>query len=119
MASILIVEDEAILAMNTRLSLEQAGHQVMGVAVSGRQALEMMEKDIPDLVLMDVVLQGDLNGIELTRIINERFGTHIVYVTAHTDEDTIRRANETGHRGFLRKPFEEYQLLESIRDALG
>ena len=117
MAKILIVEDEGILAIKTRIDLEEMGHEVMGIVDNGKDAIEIALKEKPDLILMDIVLKGSLNGIEATGKICEGNGCKIIYMTAHTDDITVEAAKRTRHVGFLFKPFEPYQLKEAIEGA--
>jgi CheY-like chemotaxis protein len=118
MARILIVEDEGILAFKTQMDLEQMGHEVVGIADNGNGAIEIAEKDNPDLILMDIVLKGSINGIETSMIIREKYECRIIYMTAHTDDVTLDAAKSTKHVGFLYKPFEPYQLIKVIDETL-
>src|SRR6185503_8924805 len=86
--SILIVEDERIVALDLQKSLEDIGYGVSGVADSSIEALRLVAEDCPDLVLMDVRLRGPLDGIETAESLRELFGVPIVYLTAHSDEAT-------------------------------
>lgn len=118
MARILIVEDEGILAMKTRLDLEQMGHEVVGIVDNGKYAIEIARREAPDLILMDIVLKGSMNGIEATGVICKYNGCKILYMTAHTDDITVAAAKATRHVGFLYKPFESYQLKQALDEAL-
>ncbi len=118
MARILIVEDEGILAIKTRMDLEDMGHEVMGIVDNGKDAVKIALKEKPDLILMDIVLKGSLNGIEATGMICEGNGCRIIYITAHADDKTVESAKRTRHVRFLFKPFEPYQLKEAIEGAL-
>jgi DNA-binding NarL/FixJ family response regulator len=118
MAKILIVEDEAILALSTKILLTELGHEVIGIVDNGENAVSVAKGLHPDIVLMDIVLQGSMNGIEATRIINDDNGCKIIYMTAHTDTTTLDKAKKTKHTGFLFKPFETNQLEETINNAL-
>jgi CheY-like chemotaxis protein len=115
---VLIVEDEGIVAMNTKLQLLAMGYRVLPIAISGRTALTLTERDRPDLVLMDIKLRGRMDGIETARHIWERFRIPVLYVSAHSDEQTLKRAQGTKHFGFLQKPYEEHQLQDAIDCAL-
>lgn len=115
---VLIVEDEGIVAMNTKLQLLGMGFRVLPIAISGKTALSLTESDRPDLVLMDIKLRGRMDGIETARHIWERFRIPVLYVSAHSDEQTLGRADETKHFGFLQKPYEEHQLRDAIDHAL-
>lgn len=118
MARILIVEDEGILAFKCQMDLEEMGHEVVGIAGSGQDAIEIAKKEKPDIVLMDIVLKGSMNGIEASGLICEGNGCKIIYMTAHTDTVTVESAKKTRHVGFLFKPFEPHQLDKVIGEAM-
>ncbi len=118
MAKVLIVEDEAILAMTTRIELLDMGHEVVGIANMGQYAIELAIKLKPEIILMDIVLLGNMNGIETTEEIYQHFDCKIIYMTAYTDENTLSAARKTKHAGVLFKPFESYQLQQILNDAL-
>lgn len=118
MARILIVEDEGILAFKTQMDLERLGHEVIGIADDANKAIEMTHDQKPDLILMDIVLHGSINGIEAAGIIGEKYECNIVFMTAHTDKATVESAQATGHMGFLHKPFNPFQLKRVIEEAL-
>jgi CheY-like chemotaxis protein len=118
MATILIVEDEGVLAMKTEIDLLDMGHVVMGIADSAEEAFELTDKFNPDIILMDIALHGEINGIDAAVRICETHDCKIIYMTAHTDAITIEKAQSTKHVGFLHKPFETYQLKRGIEKAL-
>jgi DNA-binding NtrC family response regulator len=120
MAKILIVEDEGIIALNTENALVSMGHQVVGTAGNGDRAVEIAAKESPDIILMDIALQGRLDGVETAELLCDKYpGCRIIYMTAHTDPKSIKRAKKTRHVGFLQKPFETFQLQQLIEQALG
>jgi CheY-like chemotaxis protein len=119
MADILIVEDEGLVAMEIGMSLASLGHKVIGIFPSGSEALGFLKENTPDLILMDIRLKGDLNGIDTARIINDTNDVPIVYMTAYSDKDTIEVANTTNHAGFLFKPIADYQIKEMMNKTLG
>ena len=118
MARILIVEDEGILAIKTRVDLEEMGHEVVGIVDNGKGAIRVARNKKPDIILMDIVLKGRLNGIEASGVICEGNGCKIIYMTAHADDITVEAAKRTKHVGFLFKPFELFQLKQAIDEAL-
>lgn len=118
MSTILIVEDAGVLAMKIEIDLANMGHEVVGIADSAEEAFELTEKYSPDLILMDIALHGDMNGIDAAERICEQHDCKIIYMTAHTDANTIEKAQKTKHVGFLHKPFEPYQLQRGIEKAL-
>lgn len=115
---ILVVEDEAVVALSERFVLETMGYRVTGTACSGEEALALIEQDRPDLVLMDVLLQGALDGLETARRIDQRFGIPVVFVTAHEDSNLIRRAALSGPSAHIGKPFRDSELRMKIEQVL-
>jgi PAS domain S-box-containing protein/putative nucleotidyltransferase with HDIG domain len=115
---ILVVEDEAVLALDVRERLGRLGYVVAGVAASGEQALERVEALVPDLILMDIVLGGGMDGIEAANRIRERFGLPVVFLTAHTDPETLKRAGSAGSYGYVLKPCEDRELHTALEIAL-
>ena len=115
---ILVVEDERIVAEDIRNTLLNRGYRVLSVASSGEQALEQAEEGNPDLVLMDMRIQGDMDGTETARRIRDRFGTPVVYLTAYADEATLDKAKLAEPYGYIIKPFEERELYSVIEIAL-
>ncbi len=105
-------------SMKTRMDLEQMGHVVVGIVDNGKDAIEIAKRGKPDIILMDIVLKGSLNGIETSGIICEGNGCKIIYMTAHADDITVEAAKKTKHAGFLFKPFEPYQLEKVIEGSL-
>jgi CheY-like chemotaxis protein len=116
---ILIVEDEAVAAISTKLSLMDLGYEIVGIVMTGEEAVDVAGRTLPDLVLMDIILAGKMDGIEAAEQISKRFKVPVVYVTAHTDKSTLVRANSTNPAGFLEKPVEDYEWDEVIRDIFG
>lgn len=116
--TILVVEDEAIIARDIKKTLESLGYRVPPTVASGSQALDAIVAHRPDLVLMDIRIQGDLDGIETAAIIGQRHGTPVVYLTSYSDDPTLARAKVTGAYGYLLKPFEDRDLRTAIEVAL-
>lgn len=117
-ASIVIVEDEVVVAMELESRLIDLGYRVSGTAGTGTEALELTKRTMPDLVLMDVRLSGDMDGIEAARAIRDRHNIPVVYVTAHADDETLQRAKLTFPFGYIVKPFSEQDLRAAIEVAL-
>lgn len=115
---ILIVEDESIIAEDMADSLIALGYRVTGIVYSGEEALESAAKERPDLVLMDVNLQGEIDGITAAEEMRSRFQIPVVYLTAYADDNTLRRVNATKPFGYIVKPFEEKNLHTTIQLAL-
>ncbi|OBZ34790.1 response regulator [Methanohalophilus sp. DAL1] len=115
---ILVVEDEAIVAMVIKRRLKDLGYIVSGIASTGKDAIIKVEGTFPDLVLMDIRLKGDMDGIEATKTIKDRFSLPVVYLTAHSDDVTFKKAKETDPDGYILKPFTEKDLSTTIEIAL-
>jgi PAS domain S-box-containing protein len=115
---ILVVDDERIVAAGIKNELENFGYEVSGVASSADTAVEHAVRDKPDLVLMDIHLKGERDGIDASREIRARCGTPVVYLSAFADAETIARAAETEAYGYLLKPYEERELQTTIEVAL-
>lgn len=115
---ILIVEDEAIVALHEEENLKNMGYMVAGKASSGEEAIRKVEETKPDLVLMDIVLKGEMDGIEAAGQIHARFNIPVIYVTAYGDEKTLQRAKLTEPFGYILKPFKERDLHVAIGIAL-
>jgi nitrogen fixation negative regulator NifL len=115
---IIIVEDEFIVASDLENRLVSLGYDVVGRADTGDGAVETCASARPDLVLMDIRLKGEMDGIEAARIIRERFGAPVVFVTAFADESTLERAKEAEPYGYILKPFENRELRTIIEIAL-
>lgn len=115
---VLVVEDETIIAFDIKTCLEKSGYTVLGIAAYGEQAIKYVEQLQPDIVLMDVMLKGEMNGIEAAEKIVTNFHIPVVYLTAYSDESTIKKAKITQPFGYIIKPFEETQLTTTIEIAL-
>jgi PAS domain S-box-containing protein len=117
-SQILVVEDEAIVATAIKNELQQFGYRVPAIAASATEAIEKAVKEKPDLVLMDIHLQGEPDGIEAAREIRKRCGIPVVYLSAFADAETVSRAGATEAFGYLLKPYEELELQTTIEVAL-
>ncbi|MEW6382089.1 MAG: response regulator [bacterium] len=117
-AKILIVEDEIIIAKSLQMKLEGEGYLVCGVVSSGERAIQKAEEKRPDLVLMDIVLGGGMDGVEAADQIRSRFNIPVIYLTAYADRDILNRARITEPFGYVLKPFEDRELYANIEMAL-
>jgi len=117
-AKILVVEDEAIIAEEIRDRLQSLGYEVVASLRTGESALTYVAEDRPDLVLMDIVLRGEMDGIEAAGQIRSRHAVPVVYLTAYADKQTIQRAKASGASGYLIKPLREKELHATIELAL-
>lgn len=115
---ILIVEDERIVALDLQAQVARMGHQVVGSAASGRRALELALSNRPDCVLMDIMLEGDMDGIEVTSELKSRDDVPVIYVTAYSDPETRSRAEATRPCAILTKPVQRASLERAIARAL-
>ncbi len=116
---ILIVEDNAIIAMETIDRVKRLGYGVSGIAATGRDAIRLAGAMQPDLILMDINLRGDMDGIEAAVEIMRRASVPVIYITAYSDEDILKRAMASKPFRYLVKPYKERDLYTSIEEALG
>ncbi len=117
-SKILIVEDDRIVARDIQQQLARIGHVAVGITARGEDVATLVLENRPDLVLMDIRLEGKLDGIDVAHQIHERFGIPVIFLTAYADEETVRRARVTEPFGYLLKPFEDSQLRTTIEMAL-
>ena len=118
--SILIVEDEALVASYIAAVLRQSGYSVAGMAASGTEALSLADEMRPELALVDVRLTGPIDGIEVASRLQQQFGTRSIFLSGLMDAATRRRAQAEAHPlGFLHKPFRPSQVFNAIEEALG
>lgn len=115
---ILVVEDERIVAKDIQINLQQLGYLVPAVAASGEQAISKAAETSPDLVLMDINLKGEIDGVEAARQIYTRFNIPVIYLTAYSDDTTLERAKLTDPLGYILKPFKARELHATIQMAL-
>lgn len=116
--TIFVVEDEVIIADDIKSYLQKFGYKVPAIATSGEEALKRVRDVRPDLVLMDIVLRGEMDGIETAEKIRSEFDVPVVYLTAFADDQTLERAKITEPFGYIIKPFEERDLYKTIEMAL-
>jgi len=117
-ARVLIVEDAFIVSAHLKKTLEREGYEIVDMTNSGEYALKVVELRRPDLVLMDIMLEGPIDGIETARLMRTQFNVPIIYLTALTDRETIQRAKITEPFGYLSKPIDDRQLFTVIEIAL-
>ena len=115
---ILIVEDEGVIALELRDRLTDMGYEIVGPVPSGQEAIDHARNLVPDLVLMDIILAGQMDGIEASEIIRNSLDIPVIFLTAHADERTLQRAKATQPFGYILKPFNERELQVSIEMAL-
>lgn len=107
---ILIVEDEKIVAIDLKRRLTKLGYQVTGMAASGQKALALIDQELPNIVLMDIHIQGDIDGVEAATILQKTHSIPVIYLTAYSEEKTLTRASATKPYGYLLKPFSDREL---------
>jgi two-component system, response regulator PdtaR len=115
---IMIVEDESIVAMGIKHKLEDLGYKVVGIEATGEGAVSTALKKEPDLILMDIVLKGDLDGIEAANEIHHHIDTPIIYITAYSDEEVLKRARITEPYAYILKPFKKSEVNANIQMAI-
>ncbi len=115
---ILVVEDEIILALGLKNKLESLGYVVTDIAASGNETLHKVGENKPDLIMMDIVLKGDMDGIETAAILNETESIPIIYLTAYADDEILKRAATTEPYGYILKPYKEKELKANIEMAI-
>jgi CheY-like chemotaxis protein len=118
MVKILVVEDEWIVADQICGTLRRMGYLVPPPVPSGEAAIKKITEEKPDLVLMDILLRGAVDGIETARQINSRFDIPVIYLTAHSDQELLERIKQTKPASYLMKPFNDNELQMNIEIAL-
>ena len=115
---ILIVEDELLIARTLSKKLQKMGYEVSGIVSSAEAALQSLSENFPHLILMDIVIKGEKDGIQAAAEIYQLYDLPIIYLTAYADDSTLQRAEETGCYGYILKPYLEKELYATIRMAL-
>ena len=116
--NILIVEDESIVAKDIQMSLRKLGYNVVAICSNGEDALRAVDEHTPELILMDIMLKGEMSGIDTAEQVKARFNIPIIYLTAYADESTLSKAKITEPYGYIIKPFKEIDLRTAIEMAL-
>lgn len=115
---VLIIEDETLICEELRERLTRLGFVVIDTVDSAEEGIPIAVRERPDLILMDIRLQGEKDGVEAVQEIRQAMDVPIVYLTAHSDPLTVARANRTEHDGFILKPFQKSELQSTIEVAL-
>lgn len=115
---VLVVEDENVVALDLTRRLKKLGYCVIGMASNAKRALSLVDKHAPDLVLMDIHIQGHTDGIEIARILYDKYQIPVIFLTAYSEETTLNRAKESKPYGYLLKPYSERELHAGIQVAL-
>ncbi len=111
---IFVVEDDAIIVMTITHILLSKNYIVIDSAPSGEEALEKIKKLRPDLIFMDIILEGKMDGIETVKKIKKIYDVPIIYITAHSDEHTVNRAKKTKPQGYILKPFNNLDIYSAM-----
>lgn len=116
--NILVVEDESIVSKDIQHSLKKIGYNIVGAASTGEKAIELALSEKPDLILMDIMLKGSMNGIEAADIIKKEMSIPVIFLTAYADESTLAKAKITEPYGYILKPFKEIDIQTSVEMAM-
>ncbi|MCB0769411.1 MAG: response regulator [Flavobacteriales bacterium] len=116
--NVLVVEDESIVSKDIQHSLKKLGYNVVGAANTGEQAVSLALEHMPDIILMDIMLKGEMNGIEAADAIRKDTNIPVIFLTAYADESTLAKAKVTQPYGYIIKPFKEIDIHTSIEMAL-
>jgi DNA-binding LytR/AlgR family response regulator len=114
MKNILIVEDELLIAEDIKTTVEELGHNVIAIVVRAGKAIEILNTQKVDLILLDITIKGDLNGIDLAEIVNQQFKIPFIYLTSHASSKTVNQAIKTAPQGYVVKPYSNFDLCTSI-----
>ena len=117
-AQILVVDDEQIVAKSLQVQLERLGYSVPVIASSGEEAIQKATDGQPDLILMDIILRGAMDGIEAAKQIRATRNVPVIFATAYADDETFQRAITARPSGYLCKPFGKEELQRAIEIAL-
>lgn len=115
--NVLVVEDESIVSKDIQQSLKKLGYNVVGAASTGDKAIEIAGAELPDIVLMDIMLKGEMNGIEAANEIKNLYEIPVIFLTAYADEATLSKAKISQPYGYVLKPFKEIDLHTTIEMA--
>ncbi|MCB9168770.1 MAG: response regulator [Flavobacteriales bacterium] len=116
--NVLVVEDESIVSKDIQHSLKKLGYNVVGAAAAGEQAVQLAIETQPDIILMDIMLKGEMSGIEAAMQIRQETNIPVIFLTAYADESTLSKAKVTQPYGYIIKPFKEIDIHTSIEMAL-
>jgi len=116
--SVLIVEDEGVVALSIQAALTKMGYTVVGIAVTGAEALSLAREHKPDVILMDIHIRGDMDGIQTTEKLNEISDIPVIFLTAYADDETVKRALKTKSTSYLVKPYNPRELYSNIEFAI-
>lgn len=115
---VMIVEDEGVVGLSLKSILSKKGYTVTGIAITGSEAVRMAIETQPDVILMDIHLKGDMDGIQATEELNKVTDIPVIYLTAYADEETLNRALRTESHSYLVKPYNPRELYSNIEFAI-
>ncbi len=116
---ILIVEDQTIIALDYKSRVEKMGYEVIDIVMSGEDALKKAREQKPDLILMDITLEGNIDGIQAAEELMKNDGISVIYLTAHANDTVIERYMTMKPHAYLMKPVKDNDLQKAIQDVLG
>lgn len=116
--SVVIVEDESIVAKDLEMSLKGMGYRVLGTASTGEKAIKLVNETLPDIILMDIMLKGPMSGIEAAEEIRSKHNIPLIYLTAYADSSTLNKAKVTEPHGYIIKPYKEIDVQTAIELAI-
>lgn len=114
---VMVVEDEFIIALDLKERLNKLGFKVPGVATSGIEAVKLARKVNPNLILMDIMLRGEIDGFEAAKLIRNKLDIPILFISSFSDTNSVRRAKKVSPYGYIVKPFTEIELKSGIEEA--
>jgi DNA-binding response OmpR family regulator len=118
MATIIIVEDEAIVAMENKMNLNGVGHQILAIVSTADAALKAFNESTPDLLLMDIKLKGDMDGIEVMHVIREHSNVPVIFLTGNSDSKTKQRAANISNSSYMQKPILTIEIVDAVNEIL-
>jgi CheY-like chemotaxis protein len=117
-SKILLIENESIIAIDLKSRLENLGYNIIGIVNKGEDAIKKIEETKPDLILMNIILKGELDGIKTAQIIKNKYKIPFIYLTAHHDNKILKRAQKTQPATYLKKPYNDTEIQNAIKIAL-
>ena len=117
-SKVLVVEDEVVIALRLEQLLTNMGYNVIGLSYSGEDALEKVRSLRPEIILMDIILQGKLDGIAVAEIVKLEFNIPVIFLTAFSEDNIIERSKKAEPFGYILKPFQDHEIKAAIEVAL-
>ena len=114
-AKVLVIEDETIISMHIESILKKLDINLVGVVKSPSQALELADEVVVDILIADIALNDKLDGIDVAKALQKKYGTQVIFITAYKDEQTLKKASDLDFSGYLLKPFNEDELIVAVK----